>query len=407
MPTQKLLPLVSGSKDDPSPIGFNLKIPTDIQQKLINSGSKLRIVVSKGEVRLMIDGIPYKLNKFQEFSRVDLYKQFSNSTFKSIGSLNSKLTISHPTNTNTATNNTSHNNEVSKSSSSSIQQTANTAPLPQKSFTPPLHSHSRNRSNGSNTLLASGTKISAITKKLIHLLALGPITLEGMIQRTKLTKNDIDSVLRSISMEYSPQSQKIIQKYPIEPKINIQKGEKLYVLNYSNYKDLKLNDWKYPENELEQLKRNCKLVFDHLNYPNSHPARLSLNGKSKREISPSSSTSGDDKKSISPKEEAKSKRERSPLSDNEKVITKKTSPPIDNQKKRKREDSDKEYLKNLAERFKLKYKEYETLYKKLTISKQSQKQSLELKKLYEMHKDLELWKKQLWQSVNEKSTNSS
>ncbi|CAM9011553.1 unnamed protein product [Wickerhamomyces anomalus] len=352
MPTQKLLPLVSGSSNQPNnqnssiPKAFNIKIPLEIQQKLINSNSNLKIIVSKGELQLNINGQIYKLNKLQEYSKVDLYKQFSNSTFKSIGTIHSKLTIS-------------------------------------QTSTPP-------------TLIASGTKISAITKKLVHLLALGPISIEDMVQRTKVSKNDVESVLRSISMVYSPQKQKqIINKYPYEPEKKEEEGEVLYVLNYSNYKELRLNDWKYSMEELKQIKENCKAVYNHLNYPSSHPARLVLDPKEK-ELKSETQRPTEPKRE--PKVEPKGEPKGEPKSESNGTIPEhKIDQPIRKEPvslKRKRSDEeDIESLQNLAKKFKSKYKEYETLYKEII---KNPNHEIKLTKLYQMHKDLEVWKKQLW-----------
>lgn len=389
MPTQKLLPLVSGSSNQPNnghpsiPKAFNIKIPLEIQQKLISSNSNFKIIVSKGELQLNINGQIYKLNKLQEYSKVDLYKQFSNSTFKSIGTIHSKLTISQ----------------------------TSTPPVPPptaKTHTPPIQSHSRNRSNGSNntnlnnnTLIASGTKISAITKKLVHLLALGPISIEDMIQRTKVSKNDVESVLRSISMVYSPQKQKqIINKYPYEPEKK-EEGEVLYVLNYSNYKELRLNDWKYSMEELKQIKENCKAVYNHLNYPSSHPARLVLDPKEKE-------LKSETQRPTEPKREPKGEPKGEPKSESNGTIPEhKIDQPIRKEPvslKRKRSDEeDIESLQNLAKKFKSKYKEYETLYKEII---KNPNHEIKLTKLYQMHKDLEVWKKQLWNYNGNNNTSS-
>ncbi|KAK6457512.1 uncharacterized protein RJT20DRAFT_125259 [Scheffersomyces xylosifermentans] len=69
-----------------------------------------------------------------------------------------------------------------------------------------------------------------------------------------------------------------------------------------------------------------------------------------------------------------------------------------------------EYYNSLAVKFKFKYKEYETLYRKLKIAppaKSSESNKKALLKLFELHNTLSQWKKTLWDFDNEVKSKSN
>ncbi|CCH43794.1 hypothetical protein BN7_3348 [Wickerhamomyces ciferrii] len=385
MSTQKLLPLTSSSSNKSStPIAFNLTISKELQKIISNSNIKLKIIVNNGELKLKLndDQLIY-LNQLKEQSKTHIYKQFSSSTFKNIGIIHSRL-------------NPVINQEVPIKNE--IVETKSTKPSPPPSNSTHGSNHQRNRSNGSNTVSSSTTTSTSttikssnlISKKLIYYLSLGPITIDELHQKTKFSISDIESNLRSISMIYTPRlpNQYIIKEYPKTPK-QFNEQDRYFVLNYGNYKELKPGN--YQDEDLKLIQKNCKLVFDYLKYPSNHPARL-LMIPGVKEIPKEPKAIRKLTKDV-PREEPK------PL----KRFNKPEIP-----QKRQRSNSpttseDEEYYKNLAQRFKSKYKEYKKLYKTIEILKKSKGGNVdkELKRLVELHKDLELWKKQLWKSVQQ------
>lgn len=470
-----MIDLLPGSNQS---VGFSIKLSKQLLKQLETVPSpSTKIVVRDSHFFIKINDKQYKLNRFPEYSPIDLYSLDDDLNYIKVTKIESKFSILEST--------------------------------------PSQPDHKRKP----QSLIASGTRSANITKRLIHLLVLGPISVNQMMAKTKLTKNDIDSVLRSISMEYNPAVNKLSLNYPIAPKEDT--ADKLYVLNYSSYKELKLNLLRLNNEIIDKIKENCLKVFDYLKYPATHPARLTIlddkglsrestkglsresSKESSKESSPSieksptkaaspsptkvesptkaaspvKPTSPDKKrdqtklekpppdaprdktkldppklkplenpkpKASKPLENPKSKTSKPENSkpkaskpDNPKPKALKTlgnpkpkalenpenpkskqaqnperhtnTKPVNHTKsteqikpvakpenKKKRNPESEDYLVSLAERFKLKYAEYEKLYKDIKASKSNNK---ELKRLFEMHNLLKSWKKQLWDST--------
>lgn len=462
-----MIDLLPGSNQS---VGFSIKLSKQLLKQLETVPSpSTKIVVRDSHFFIKINDKQYKLNRFPEYSPIDLYSLDDDLNYIKVTKIESKFSILEST--------------------------------------PSQPDHKRKP----QSLIASGTRSANITKRLIHLLVLGPISVNQMMAKTKLTKNDIDSVLRSISMEYNPAVNKLSLNYPIAPKEDT--ADKLYVLNYSSYKELKLNLLRLNNEIIDKIKENCLKVFDYLKYPATHPARLTIlddkglsresSKESSKESSPSIEKSPTKAASPSPtkvanpsptkvesptkaaspvkptspdKKRDQTKLEKPPPDaprdktklDPPKLKTlenpkPKASKPLENPKpkaskpdnpkpkpkalktlgnpkpkalenpenpkskqaqnperhtntkpvnhtksteqikpvakpenKKKRKPESEDYLVSLAERFKLKYAEYEKLYKDIKASKSNNK---ELKRLFEMHNLLKSWKKQLWDST--------
>lgn len=217
-------------------------------------------------------------------------------------------------------------------------------------------------------------------------------------------------MLKSIAMRYDTSGKQVIASYP-KNKRNDSKLE-YFVLKYSCYKEIKLIDSKLNPREFEMIRKNCELAYDHLKYPENHPARELLaklaplpkvkQVKKQATKSPtpvpsaSTSSSSTTPSSLPPKPLTKA----TPKQEDSKPRT----TPLLLEKKRKGEDDDCYYLE-LAQRFQDRYKEYEELYKSIESSKGKDIQGL--RRLYDLHKSLESWKKQLWNSVGTTSTSKS
>jgi hypothetical protein len=339
--------------------------------------------VSKGEVSLKIDGIEYKMESMSD--SLDVFQQLTKTSFKNIGTVKQKLRIISPI-----------------SSPIEVQE--------------PEEHKAKTSTPSYTTKKSIPLKLSIISKRLIQLLALGPITKREIIKNTKLSFVEVETALNTIGVPYDAQ---LIKQYPNGKDVQAYKDE-LFVLGYPYYRQIRLNDPNYSQKELELIKRNCGLVFDHLRYPKDHPAREMLvidskeakekpvkevlkEGKKENRKDNKKDNKNDNKKEA-PREVSKENRketseEASKLVSKQKTkeTPKKVKEPVDKPRSLKRKREDESYYLDLASKFQTKYKEYETLYKSIQASKGKDLDGL--KKLFDMHKNLESWKRQLWKSV--------
>lgn len=403
--TKRLLPFSSPNTAAGTP-AFSMRISSDLQQLLSRNALRLKLIVKDGELTLKAGGQSYALDTHPEFNATECFKHLSQSSLKSVGSIKSRLQINTPISS-------------PASSTSSISEKSNAY---KKTSPPPESSYLHQSRSTPKPAVASNSKSAQISRRLIHCLALGPATRDELLKKTNISSQELDSLLETVSRPWVPRVRDpVIFNFP-RPRANadIQPNEHYYVLNYNNYKDLRLGEWKYSDKELEILKETCHAVYDYLEYPSSHPARATLAKLEKTPPSPTSpkksqgskksstaaSTTTATSQTKSDQQRARAKQEKK--SSNEPTRNSSSTPTAvqhqkheTNDKKRKLEETtqgkDVSYLDQLAERFRSKYKEYERLYKE--VQRKQKKDDQELKKLYDMHRSLESWKRQLWSSV--------
>lgn len=341
--THRLLPVYKNANTKPSSI-FDFNLTSGLEQYIKNN-RKVKIVVKNGEYFLKLESNELIKLDYKDSDRTTIYKQFSLSTFKNLGEIKGKLILDPSKEIMIPPLVEIPTKSPKKASTPSVSRSIPTdisKPPP-----PPAQYHVKNP--------PVFKKHTPASRRLIYLLALGPFTAAELIHKTKYAPNDIYQALDFVGLPYS--EDQLIKDYPSPKFVN---DDDHYVLDYKFYKDLQFFESRmYDDNEKRQLITNCFKVFDYLNYSKNHPAREYI--------------------------------ERN----------KSYSRLMDNDKKRKRRDDDnddEEFYRNLARNFKLKYKEYEDLY--FSIQNNKDKNDDDLKKLYELHKDLSSWKKQLWNSVS-------
>lgn len=402
MSTQRLLPYSSGS---PSQAAYSIRLSHDFQSLLSRNEGRIRLIVSKGEVSLKVDGVVYKMESSSS-PPLDIYQQLTKTSLKNIGVVSQRLEPTSP---------------ISSPLNNPQQETVVTGHKSKNRS--PTYTHERSNSNTSvtNSHITTAPKLSPASRKLVQWLALGPLSKRDIVQATKLSTQEVESALKPVAMLYEGNERQVITTYPHFKESSSK--EPLFVLNYSAYKEIKLIGYKYTDSELDVIRKNCQLAYDYLKYPETHPAREYLARSWKEqphtpESPESSSSSSASVKSQSSKSStsAKVSKANTPISSKSttrqpsnatstasatttKDMTKPRTTPLSLEKKRKREDSNDEvYYLDLARRFQEKYKEYEELYKKIQSSKGKNAEGL--KRLYDLHKSLESWKKQLWNSVS-------
>ncbi|KAH3685452.1 hypothetical protein WICPIJ_003567 [Wickerhamomyces pijperi] len=246
-------------------------------------------------------------------------------------------------------------------------------------------------------------------KRLKIFLALGPHSLKDLSGRLKASTPEVANVIDSVGQTFNPNRQFPKLRYLRAAKQTI---EELYVLKYPLYQDLRLSEFpaSLSAEDMKIVRRTFEVVYnDVLKLDQKDPARAQL--RLTRPASPLSnppssagSAAGSTASPYSHHRTGSNGHSRVPSSSS-------TSSTAVNETSRKRKatssatgkDTDTEYFVDLAERFKTKYKEYESLYRSLNNSNNSsseiQQADSNLQKLFEMHKTLESWKSQLWKSV--------
>lgn len=380
-------------------MAYDLTLDKSLQRLFLTSNRKVKVIIKDGQMLLSVLDKDYKIHMSEPATtKTTLYKQFSNSTFKNMGDVRQELTI----------------DLKSQSTLNSIENGSKRAASPDLSQLP-TQPRSMSRQVVSPSPQININK-NTVAKRLIYLLAMGPITVTDLIARGKAPSSEVEKIIDTIGLDYKEALRlKIVEKYPNFKNKKVQEfrsDEKRYVLNYNFYKDLKFLESKMYKDDTKRLLRDhCLKIYDHLKYPRNHPAREYL-ASAKLDLEPTPGTNKENtsqpNQRVSPKIESKLENpkhedlSRAPgpidtnVSSSEIPMGPKST--LTNNKKRKREE-DEEFYKRLAKKFKLKYKEYETLYETLKTTQTKNKE--EVKKLVELHKDLESWKKQLWNSVSE------
>lgn len=373
-----------------------------------------------------------KLQKKDYKDKITIYKQFSLSTFKNLGQVQSGLTAVGlkkqftaaviPNDSTVASSSPSRptsSSERKKPTTSNVlssQQPKVTAiksqgppslldrASPASKSTPPPPPPPHSVSSPVNGRVVYNTPVSM---RLLYVLPLGPQTAKEISKKTAFKLSDVNDALENVGLPLSMDN--LIEQYPC-PRSNLNDNEEYWVLSHKCYKDLKLFESRVIDKEQKrQLMLNCLKVYDALGYPSHHPSREYIaRGRASLDV-----VKKDNKTNIQTERSNSTKRD-TPLTGDETARQKEKRDSRENsrksessvEKKRKREDdgNDEDYYKRLAKKFKSKYKEYEKLYQTIQESKSQGKENSEdsLKRLFDLHKDLESWKKQLWSSVASK-----
>lgn len=91
--------------------------------------------------------------------------------------------------------------------------------------------------------------------RIIHCLAIAPITAEALSQRTKLPASEVENLLK----EYATKT-----------------SDDLYTLADNRYKDLRIWEFRYNQSQRAQVIADSIKAFDALNVPKDHPYRRNL-----------------------------------------------------------------------------------------------------------------------------------
>ncbi|KAH3672286.1 hypothetical protein WICMUC_004381 [Wickerhamomyces mucosus] len=428
MVVQKLLPSNSTSKDkrlrdsqkNLNSMAFEFPISSELRELLKankDNINNLKIIVKNGSLSLKVihsDEPKQSLIKLKAKDRletspkIDIFKQFTSTILKNIGTISSVLiedsSITMPSGPKA---------EV-KIKSPIISSIPSTPVATSRTNTPRSSSNSNGTTSTSAPPSINRPKPKPqLYKKFLKLLVLGPHTLREISSKLKISTPEVSSIIDSLGQVYKSNTLKLQYLKPVK-----QTSEDLYVLKFQNYQDLKIKELNLNDKELEIIVSNCKIVIDHLNLESNNPLRIQIDEIDKK-IEQQHSTSLSSSK-VTPsntpitaqtplpqsKSTSKPTQSHGIVSNYRSTNNKSSTSPVkltnrsSNEHKRKFEGTGDDYFKDLAQRFKTKYKEYENLYKSLNHRNESNSNQKELEKLFEMHRTLENWKSQLWKSVN-------
>lgn len=115
----------------------------------------------------------------------------------------------------------------------------------------------------STTRPLSALNLSAAPNRLVHLLALGPLSFETILNRTNISQVDLENLLKQYATVQSTDSN--------------EGNNTIYALADNVYKDLRVWEWKhYTAAQRAQVLKRSTEVFDKLGYPETHVARRLL-----------------------------------------------------------------------------------------------------------------------------------
>ena len=337
----------------------------------------------------------------------------NNNSAKSLPSspLLTTASSNHNNNNNTNNNNNNNNNNSNNTNSSA----SNKHKTLQISSSKPLSSLS----------LQSGVL------RVLHLLALGPNSIQGLASRTNKRPTEIDQILKEHAKPVDSNNKNNNNNNNNNNIVNNGKDQ-LYALADNKYKDLRIWDWKhYTPAERKQVIKDSQDAFDRLKYPADHSARRNLiDPKLREKITASkkpkskefvSSSDDDEIQEVTSKntDAGASLKRKAASSIINGTTTKKgklDSPnpllqqPATNSHSKANSMSSSprsshinEDLFALARKFKDQYSEYAKLYNLLNIRNKknnTNSSKAEYQKLLSMHKELESWKQKLWASTN-------
>ncbi|ODV90706.1 hypothetical protein CANCADRAFT_31579 [Tortispora caseinolytica NRRL Y-17796] len=199
--------VIQSKKEQNRPI-FSIKLNERVLkliQTALNANQPVKLVVGKGSVskKLIIGPNEFDLNTINEPSMIEVY-EFVNKQLIQIGAISKKVSLN-----------------------------------PKQSF-------------DSSILKTSSQSINSLQMRLIHLLALGPFTIDQLFAKLKTPKNEILPLLRQFAT----------------------KSSNSYYLANEHYEDLRIWDFKgYSTKEREKIRNAALEAFDVLGYPSDHPAR--------------------------------------------------------------------------------------------------------------------------------------
>ncbi|EMG46590.1 hypothetical protein G210_3149 [Candida maltosa Xu316] len=428
---------------------FSIKLNNDILSILkSNHQSKVKLIVKNNQFFIKISNTTYPCLISPENLTVDIYS--SNNTYD--GRVLKKLTV------------LTDSKQIKQLKSTTTSATT----LKPKSPTNSKPSSPLNQKSSSTTtfstystsnlfkILSSDTP-TIISKKLVHLLALGPISKNHILKLMINNNNDTESthklndLLDDYGQIYNNRDQFIQEdKFPYTENDTTP----TFILKDKSYKELTPWKWNYNDYERSLIINNIHNALTRIGFSQTHPLRrkivdpnssintnndnetttttttsklgggflISKNKKSSTPTtqvstpitksavsSPSSTTSTTKKPSMKRKLSTSS----SSCSDDDSSSSKKhhtnnnnyTSPPSSSEEESNHSHSmtsasnatsKLEYYNNLALKFKNKYQEYSDLYQLLLTKSNSLEYKKNLLKLFELHQSLSQWKKLLW-----------
>lgn len=112
--------------------------------------------------------------------------------------------------------------------------------------------------------------LSAPPNRLVHLLALGPMSFEALLTRTNIPQSELEGLLKQYAT-------RVDSSTPPQSESTSPKPNDVYVLADQVYKDLRIWEWKYyTAAQRSQVIQTATAVYDKLGYGDGHSARRQL-----------------------------------------------------------------------------------------------------------------------------------
>ncbi|KAK4686585.1 hypothetical protein P7C73_g3552, partial [Tremellales sp. Uapishka_1] len=265
-----------GNGAPPNP-AYLIRFPQDTWEQLenaIKSGGQLSLCLDGG-MSLRIPGVPpCPLESNTTGSPFELHL-LSSSALTPVGLAAHRLSVPFSsTNTSNAANKMRAQNEAidrekkeraervagvaAPKKTTAIQRVAATGQMSRSQSTPPAG--------------APAVPTIALKTRVVQLLALGAITVAGIVDRIKDSEHDVMRVVNVVG-----------QKQGSNPPT--------YTLLPSQYSKVKISDWKYTHGERREVIRLAREAFDELGLPSDAEERIELDKKEMEGASTSGSTS--------------------------------------------------------------------------------------------------------------------
>ncbi|RCK55789.1 hypothetical protein Cantr_05061 [Candida viswanathii] len=464
-------PSSSSSNSSPSPVSFSIKLNNDLIHLLkshTTPSNKIKLIVKNGNISIKLsDSLIFPCLPLPENLTVDVYSLGNNThqqTSQYDGRIINKLTVVTDSkkikeiNAANAASATNSNKSASSRLTPFSLVPSSPGPGPRGSV---YSTYSKSHENPYKVSLHDSH--STIGKKLLHLLALGPISYHHICELMDYLK--IDNLLDDYGQVYNENDQFIREdKFPYTTSAGDSLTQ-LFILKDKSYKELMPWKWNYDNYERNLILNNVNNALTRIGFSQSHPLRRkivepsddneevnkkpngsSLGGgflissssskkkstptpmasKANTPVIPSKSSNNNGNTTPSPQVKTKPTNKRkfsSSSSSSEDDDSKKmnyTSPPSSEEETHNSpphstgssgttQKTKLEYYTNLANKFRNKYKEYSDLYN-LLLTKNDMK-SMDYKenvtKLFKMHQSLSDWKRSLWNFDKESKLKSS
>lgn len=272
-----------------TPISFSIKLTNDFINLLKNHSTpnnKIKLIVKNSNISIKLsDDLIFPCLPLPENLTVDIYSIPSNNQISQFdGRIINKLTVITDAKKIKEINTT--NSIISTSNSKINSRLTPSLLIPSSPINNQRSTYSIYSNVPNNPYKISLSKDSnyIIVKKLIHLLALGPITYNHIVKLLDYSK--FDSILDDYGQVYNDQDQFIQEdRFPYIDSNNTRKNDddeeeddevQRFILKDRSYKELRPWKWNYTSYERNSILNNVNNALTRIGFSQSHPLRRKI-----------------------------------------------------------------------------------------------------------------------------------